>query len=301
MKKIFAIICSILFILVSSTLCQAKTVTDEAGRTVQVPDDPKRVIALAPSITEIIFDLGQEHRLRGVTQFSNFPEAATQLPRVGSYVHLDLEKIVSLKPDLCIAIKDGNPIAMIRRLESLKIPIYAVSPENFNSVMDTIRRIGDLLNSHERAKSLTENLARRVRHIRSEISGATHHPGVFFQIGLAPIVSAGTDTFIHQLITLAGGRNLAKGPVAYPRFSREQVLVLSPEIIVITSMAREGGFEDVKAEWYSWPHLPAVRNERVFIIDSDLVNRPTSRLVAGLEQLAELIHPELFKKDDKKE
>ena len=271
----------------------AKTVTDQLGRYVIVPDNPKRVVALAPSITEIIFGLGQAHRLKGVTTYSDFPPEAQKLPKVGSYVHLDLEKIVALKPDLCIAIKDGNPRVIAQRLESLNIPVYAVDPDNLASIMKTVLEIGGLLDAQERADRLVESMHTRIRKVKTLVAKAAHRPGVFFQIGVSPIVSVGTHTFIHELIVLAGGTNLAAGPVSYPRFSREQVLALSPEVIIITSMERSAVFEKVKAEWEKWPHMPAVRNQRIYVEDSNFFDRPTPRLVDGLELLIRLIHPEL--------
>ena len=272
----------------------AGTVTDQLGRQVNVPDNPQRIVALAPNITEIIFALGQEHRLKGVTRYSDFPSEAAKLFKVGSYVHLDLERIVSLKPDLCIAIKDGNPRLVAQRLESLKIPVYAVDPKNLDTIMKTIIEIGKLLDAGEKAKMLVQNMHSRIQRVKSLVEKAAHRPGVFFQIGISPIVSVGTPTFIHELIVLAGGTNLASGPIPYPRFSREQVLALSPEVFIITSMARAAVFEKVKAEWSQWPNLPAVRNQRIYLQDSNLFDRPTPRLVGGLELLVRLIHPELF-------
>ena len=272
----------------------AGTVTDQLGRQVNVPDNPQRIVALAPNITEIIFALGQEHRLKGVTRYSDFPSEAAKLFKVGSYVHLDLERIVALKPDLCIAIKDGNPRLVAQRLESLKIPVYAVDPKNLDTIMKTIIEIGKLLDAGEKAKMLVQNMHSRIQRVKSLVEKAAHRPGVFFQIGISPIVSVGTPTFIHELIVLAGGTNLASGPIPYPRFSREQVLALSPDVFIITSMARAAVFEKVKAEWSQWPNLPAVRNKRIYLEDSNLFDRPTPRLLGGLELLVRLIHPELF-------
>lgn len=272
----------------------ARTVTDQLGRTVAVPDEPRRIVSLAPNITEIIFALGQEHRLMGATRYSDFPPEAKKLPKVGSYVHLDLEKIVALKPDLCIAIKDGNPIAVAKRLESLKIPVYAVNPRNLETIMQTVLEIGGLINAEKKADLLVKDMDIRIQKVKSLVTNVAHRPRVFFQIGVSPIVSVGTHTFIHGLIVLAGGTNLAQGPISYPRFSREQVLALSPEVIIITSMARAAVFEQVKAEWNKWPDLPAVRNQRIFLEDSNFFDRPTPRLVDGLELLVRLIHPELF-------
>lgn len=272
----------------------AKTVIDGAGRTVEVPDNPQRVVTLAPSITEIVFELGQQHRLKGVTQFSNYPPEASLLPKVGSYIHLDLEKIVALNPDICIATKDGNPIAVIERLEALNIPVYVVNPRNFETVMSTLQDLGNLFNSGAQAKALIKNLTQRLQRIKTRVATVNERPSLFFQIGVSPIVSVGTDTFIHELITLAGAKNLAAGPKDYPRFSKEEVLALMPEVIIITSMARGEIFEKVRADWSSWTQLPAAQNNRILMINSDLVDRPSPRLITGLEQLTELIHPGLF-------
>jgi iron complex transport system substrate-binding protein len=292
-KAIVLMITVILFIAIG-TSSHAKTVTDQLGRKITVPDNPQRVVALAPSITEIIYALGQENLLKGVTLYSDFPPAAMSLPKVGSYVQLNLEKIVALKPDLCIAIKDGNPRMVANRLESLNIPVYAVDPRNLETVMQTVLEIGNLLNASQRAYLLVQRMRSRVLKVKSLVAKSAYRPRVFFQIGITPIVSIGTHTFIHELIVLAGGKNLAQGPVAYPRFSREQVLVLSPEVFIITSMARAAVFEQVKAEWSRWPNMPAIRDHRIFLEDSNFFDRPTPRLVDGLELLVKLIHPEIF-------
>ena len=293
-KKLISF-CGCVLALVISLIPRATagTFVDQLGRRVTLPNNPQRVISLAPSITEIIYALGQENRLKGVTRYSDFPIEATNLPKVGSYVRPDLERIVALKPDLCIATKDGNPKEVIDRLETLKIPVYVVNPRNLKTVLETIKEIGRILNAVGNAENLLTNLQDRIQRVSALISRDTYRPGVFLQIGISPIVSVGTDTFLHELIVLAGGKNLADGDTPYPRFSREQVLALAPEIFIVTSMARQAIFEQVKAEWRRWPTMPAVRDERIFLVDSNLLDRPTPRLVDGLELLVKLIHPEL--------
>jgi len=282
-------------LLLASFQVSAKEVVDQLGRRVRVPEHPIRIVALAPSITEIVFALDAGDRLKGVTRFSNFPPQAENLPKVGSYVQLDLEKIMAIQPDLCIAVKDGNPKEIIERLDRLGVPVYAVDPRNLRALTETILEIGNLLDVMPRAKTLVQQMEEKTRIITSKIAGATQRPAVFFQIGIAPIISAGTDTFIHELITLAGGINLAQGPTPYPRFSREQILSLSPEVFIITTMTRGVSFDQIKAEWQRWPQMPAVKNNRIHLIDSDLVDRASPRLVEGLEVLAQLIHPMLFR------
>ena len=272
----------------------AKTLTDQAGRRVQIPDDPQRVVSLAPSITEIVFALGREDRLKGVTTYSNFPPAAARLPKVGSYVRLDLERIVALRPDLCIAVKDGNPKAAVDRLQALGVAVFALDPRSVPTVIEAVLAMGAVLGAEERAEALVRDMRSRIERVKARLAGADRRPRVFFQIGDAPIVSVGTHTFAHELIGLAGGTNVSAGPAAYPRYSREQAIGLSPEVIVISSMDRTGSIERTRREWDRWPGVPAVRDGRIHLVDSDLFDRPSPRLVEGLEQLAGFIHPELF-------
>jgi iron complex transport system substrate-binding protein len=158
--------------------------------------------------------------------------------------------------------------------------------------MDTIQRIGNLLDARDRADSLVQDLKARIKRVRERAAQAARRPRVFFQIGITPIVSAGTPTLIHELIEIAGGRNVAEGSSPYPRFSREEVLALAPEVIVISSMARQAVFQEIKAQWEQWEQIPAAANGRVHLVDSDLFDRPSPRVVDGLEILAELIHPQ---------
>ena len=269
-------------------------VTDLLGRRMTIPQNPGRVVSLAPNITEIVYAQGQAHRLVGATTYSDYPAAAGTLPKVGSYVHLDLERIVSLAPDLCLAIKDGNPIAAISRLEYLGIPVYAVDPRDLESVMDTLSRIGGLLQADKEAEKLVLGMRHRIQIVENLVAKTLNRPGLFFQIGVSPIVSVGTNTFIHELIVRSGARNLAEGNIPYPRFSKEQVLGMSPDIIIITSMSRKAVFEKIKQDWYQWTNLPAVKNNRIYFKDSSLFDRPSPRLVDALEIMVRLVHPEMF-------
>lgn len=272
----------------------AEELKDQLGRMVSVPRNPQRIVCLAPSIAEIMFALGQEQRVVGVTAYSDFPPEALDLPKVGSYVHLDLERIVALRPDLCFAIRDGNPRLVAQRLEHLKIPVYAVDPRDLGSVMATLHEMGEILNAEKEAREVVRLMESRIERVRNAISTVSHTPRVFFQIGLSPIVSAGTDTFLHELISLSGGENLAQGPVMYPRLTREQVVALHPDVLIITTMTRGAAFDRIQDDWAAWDHMPAVKNRRIHVVDSDLFDRPSPRLVDALEVLARLIHPESF-------
>ncbi len=269
--------------------------TDQAGRRVIVPERAERLVSLAPSITEIVFDLGRGDRLVGATIYSTWPEAAKRIPRVGSYVKLDLEKIVSLRPDLCLAIKDGNPEHTVERLAGLGIPVYVIDPKDMDGIIAAIRGIGAVIGAKKRAEKIAAGMRRAIDSIRARTDRAEKRPRVFFQIDAAPIISAGNGTFINELIALAGGVNVAAGPDPYPRFSWEDVIALAPEVVIIASMA--GGYspEELKKSWRRWPQIPAVRNGNLHVIDANLVDRPTPRLVEGLAAFARTIHPELFR------
>ncbi|HAY21740.1 MAG TPA: cobalamin-binding protein [Desulfobacterales bacterium] len=291
--KVILVACLALYFMLLPPPAFARTVSDQLGREVKIPENPQRLVTLAASLTEIVFALNQEHRLVGVEQFSNYPAAAENLPKVGSYISPDVERIVALRPDLCLAIKDGNPRHRVEWLESLGIPVYAVDPRNLEGVIATVYEIGHLLNAGDQAEALAKDLFQRRQHIISLVGRSVHRPRVFLQIGISPIVSAGSHTFLDELITTAGGVNLTAGKVPYPRFSQEQVLALQPEVIIITSMTRGEIFERVKAFWHQWSTLPAARDNRIYLVDSDIVDRPSPRIFAGLEALFGLLHPEL--------
>ena len=299
-KKTHIILALVLIFLLQAVLLIAGSVTDQVGRTLVVPENPTRVIALAPSITEIIYDLGQEKRLVGVTQYSTYPSEAELLPRVGSYVRLDIEKIVALKPDLCLATKDGNPKHIVDKIVSLGIPVYVINPQNLQQIMDTITRLGSLLHAEQTAAALVSDMEKRIGQVQARIKNRPDRPRVFFQIDAEPLFSAGTNTFIHELIELAGGINTTAGEVSYPRYSWEDIIVLQPEIVLISSMAGGLAPEYLLNSWKKWNLLSAVKNDQIFVVDAELFDRPTPRLVDGLEVIAAIIHPELFIKSDQK-
>jgi iron complex transport system substrate-binding protein len=294
MPRTYIILTLVMTLLLQSGDLLAGPVTDQIGRALVAPENPTRVIALAPSITEVIYDLDQEKRLVGATQYSTHPSEAKSLPRVGSYVRLDIEKIVALRPDLCVAIKDGNPKHIIDKIVSLGIPVYVIDPRSLLQIMDTITRLGDLLHAERAAADLVDDMEKRIERVQTLVGGARSKPRVFFQIDAEPLFSAGNNTFIHELIELAGGINTAAGENPYPRYSWEDILVLQPEIVLISSMAGGLDPEDLVKTWRKWDQLSAVNNDKVFVVDADLFDRPTSRLVDGLEVIAGIIHPEVF-------
>ncbi|MEW6518169.1 MAG: cobalamin-binding protein [Thermodesulfobacteriota bacterium] len=274
-------------------LSHAAALIDQTGRSVEVPDEPKRIISLMPSLTEMVFELGQGERIIAVTQYSDDPPAAARLPRVGSYVHLDLERIVALRPDLCLAYRDGNPQIILDRLAALGIPVYTFDPRSLEGIMDAVSRLGVVVHAEARAAGQVALMQKQLQEVEARVARIGQRPRVFFQIDASHLVSAGSNTFIHKLITRAGGINLAAGDTPYPRYSWEDVLLMQPEVVIVTSMAGGYSEEQLKAAWIKWPQLPAVRDKRLYAVAADEFDRPTTGLFTSLGKLAEMLHPEL--------
>jgi len=269
------------------------TYKDALGRKVTLAGAPARIIPLAPSITEILYYLGLGDRVLGVTEYSNYPPEAALKPSIGSYVNPNIEKIISLSPDLVIGTKDGNLPASVSLLEEAKIPVYVINPRNVKDVISTIRDIGSLCGVSDRAGQLADVLQKRLDLIETLVSKG-QKPNVFLQINVSPIMTVNGTTFQNDLIRLAGGINISAGePITYPRISIEEVIRKRPDIIIITAMGNEGEFEKAKEDWMKWPSIPAVKNNRVFLVNPDLIDRPSQRMIDGLEALARLIHPEV--------
>ena len=275
------------------TVSPAATFKDALGRTVTLKTPPKRIVSMAPSLTEILYYLGLEDRIAGVTQFSYYPPEAARKPNVGSYINLNAERIVSLNPDLAIGTKDGNKPTTVRLLEQAGIPVYIVNPRNIEDVISTIYAIGELCGVEKRAKELSTRLGTRVNRIYAKTM-SLKRPLVFLQINIKPIMTVNKNTFHHDVIRLAGGDNMARDePITYPRISIEEVMRKGPDVIIISSMERGGSFERARKGWMKWSSIPAVKERRVHLINSDLLDRPSPRIVKGLETMARLIHPEV--------
>jgi len=278
-----------------ATAAYSATFKDALGREISVPAPPKRLIALAPNLTEILYALGLGDRVVGVTNHCNYPAEASLKPKVGSYIHLNVEQIISLSPDLVIGTVDGNERYVLDLLEQAHIKVFFVNPRNVRQAIEAISTIGVVCGLPDKARQLSGELTLRVNRVVEAVRDS-ERPLVFLQINIQPIMTVNRNTVHHDLIHLAGGDNMtADEPVTYPRISLEEVIHRKPEVIVISSMEREGRFEKARQDWLQWTSIPAVQMGRVHLIDSDLIDRPSPRVVDGLEIMAKLLHPEAFR------
>ncbi len=293
MKRHFKIPAPLLafLLLCLSATAGARQLTDQAGRVVKIPDHPERIVSLIPSITEMVFLLDKGDIIVGTPDYSNRPDAAKRVPVIGSYARPDLERIMALSPDLCLASQDGNPLYVVRRLEQLGVPVFILAPRDIEGIEQAILLLGQLLGAKGRAGRIVSCMKTRCAVIDNVVARTHHRPKVFFQVDVSPIISAGTGTFIDTLITRAGGVNLAAGPQAYPRYSWEDIIAMRPEVVLLSSMAGGYNRKDLLSFWLKWPQIPAVKNRHVYVVDADLFDRPVPRSVEGLEMLFRLLHP----------
>jgi len=304
LKEIATFLLAIIFVLIfiptliktSASNAATLKLKDEVGREVTFSYPPKRIVSLAPNITEILFGLGLDEEVVGVSIHCNYPDKANSRTRVGSYISIDFERVVSLRPELIIATGAGNTKEMVERLERLGFRTFVIFPKRFDDVLRSIHHLGQVVAREKEASFIIQSMKERKKRILERIKGEVP-PKVFLQIGESPIVTVGKGSFGDDLIRLAGGENIAGNDrEMYPRLSMEEILRRSPEVILVSSMNPKGDYERVLREWERWKMIPAVKNGRVHLIDSDLIDRPSPRIIIGLEEMARWVHLERFKK-----
>lgn len=280
---IFSISIEIAFI----RFAYCKNVYDQTSRKLNIPENPQRVISLAPNITEFIFALGKEDILKGVSLFSDYPHKTALINKIGSYARLDIEKIVALKPDLCIGIKEGGRPQDIKRIEGFNIPVYIADPVNLESMILALLDISFIINAEKQGETLAASMRQRIENVCLQAANFPKNPRVFIQIDTEYMITAGRDTFINSLIEKAGGLNVALKYDGYPKLNREAVLLMNPEVIIISDAIekKESSFKKAKNLWNRFSDINAVKNKNIFYIDANILSRPGPRLVDGLESL----------------
>lgn len=270
------------FALVVQLCCADVVVRDDTGTEVRLPRPARRVIALAPNIAETLLAAGAGDRLVGAVQYSDYPPAAKQVPRVGSSAQVDLEAIVALKPDLVIGWKTGNSPAHIEKIRRLGIPVYLNEPDRIDAVADDLERYGILLGEPQGARAAAEYRA-RLAGLRARYSSQSRLR-VFYEVWKEPLTTVGGAQIISDAIRVCGGENVFGAlPQMAPTVTVEAVLAADPDAIVASGMdeARPEWLDD----WRRWPSLKAVAGNNLFFVPPDIIQRHTPRLLDGTERL----------------
>jgi iron complex transport system substrate-binding protein len=274
------------------------SVADDLGRTVIVKQLPQRIVSLAPSNTEIVYALGLGDKLVGVTQYCDYPADALNKEKVGGYSDVDVEKVVSLKPDLILA-EDIHKKEVIPALERLGFTCYALVPHNLDEIMNSVLTIGKLTGANKEAQDIVSDMQRRIKYITDKTSGLSdaQRLKVLYVIWHEPIMSVGGNTPIHEMIAKAGGISIVDAAtIGFPTLSLEEVINSNPQVIVANVESYPGGDAPLQG-MLSEPRLKvveAVVKSKVYGINASLVNRSVPRIIEGLEWLSAIIHPELF-------
>jgi iron complex transport system substrate-binding protein len=264
--------------------------TDGIGRQIAVKTKPQRIISLAPNVTEILFALGLGDRVIGVTTYCDFPDQAKTKEKIGDTLHPNLERIIALKLELVVVTTSSQLENLARKLDGLQIPVYVANPRTIRDVIISIRELGKVTGATAEADKLADEMGERIVQVELRVKNLPT-PSVFYVLQTGPLITAGRNTFINDLITLAGWQSISSEETAdYPQFSRETVIARAPEIIVVpaghgTDLVR---VEDLRRDF---PTTPAVRNNRIVRVNPGWVDRPGPRIVDGLELLARGLHP----------
>ena len=271
----------------------ATSILDETGRRVKIPAEVKRVVSLAPNLTEIVFALGRGDQLAGDTDFCDYPPEATKKPHVGGPVNPNFEQIVALKPDLILA-TSINRRETVDALDRLGLPVFITDPHSVNEMISTVEHIGAALHSEESAGTLASDLRARLADLDRRLAG-TMPRRVLFVVWTDPLISVGRGTFIADALRHAGAQSVVETAAEWPRISLEEVVRLQPEYIVFASAHAGDTQPDIDAlrSRPGWRELDALRRRNVVVI-SDAINRPAPRMMDAMEQLARALHPESF-------
>lgn len=270
---------------------EPRVFTDGLKRSVIVAAKPRRIVSLAPNITEMLFALGLGESVAGVTGYCDYPPEAASKPRVGDTLRPDLERIVALKPDLVVVSTSSQLEALTAKLGELSIPVYVTNPRTVREVAASIRDLGEVTGASARGAEIAAEMERRIAAVESRVRDLPR-VRVLYVLQTAPLITAGRGTFINDLISLAGGISISGEEQAdYPQFSRETVIARAPQAIVApeahgAAMVRE---EDLRRDYAA---TPAARSGRILRVNPDWVDRPGPRIVEGLEQMAQALHPE---------
>ena len=278
-RRAFALVATLWPLLASAEV----SVTDDTGVAVTLKQPARRIVTLAPHLAETLFAAGAGERLVGTVEYSDFPEAAKKVPRVGGYSRLDLEAVVALKPDLIVAWHSGNAPANVEKLRGFGFPVYVSQPDRIEDVAREIERLGRLAGTSAVADAAAENFRNRLDGLRRQYEKKAK-VRTFYQIWKQPLSTVGGRQIISSVIRLCGGENVFGDQQALaPVVSVEAVVAADPEAIIASGMgeARPEWLDD----WKRWPAISAVARNNLFFVPPELIQRHTPRLLDGAEHL----------------
>lgn len=251
---------------------------DDAGGAVVLAGPAQRIVSLSPHITELLYAAGAGGRIVGAVDYSDYPPQAKQIPRVGAYNALDMERIVALRPDLVVAWGSGNGMGVAGKLKTLGLRVFVSEPRTLEDVATSLERFGRLAGSDQTGRAAAAAFHARFDTLRRRYATRSA-VSVFYQVWHRPLMTVNGEHLISRVIELCGGRNVFADLTALaPSIDIEAVLAADPQAIILSD-------ENSRALWRTWPRLAAVQHDHVFFIHPDLLHRHTPRILDGAEQL----------------
>ena len=272
-----------------------REVVDETGRTVRIAQPVRRIVSLAPNITETLYALGLQDLLAGDTDYCDYPAAAKLKPKVGGAINPSLESIVNLHPDLVLVTKSLNRLETVRSLDHLGIPSYATDPHTVQDIISSMERLAEMLGAQQTGATLGQEMERQLAQIEQRIAPMPT-ARVLFVVWREPLISVGTGTFIADALRVAGAKSIVDSTQSWPQVNLEEVVRQQPDFLVFAESHPPSSTPeslDVLADLPGWRILTAVQNRRYAIV-SDAVDRPSPSIVSAIENLARQLHPEAF-------
>lgn len=267
------------------------TVIDDSGATVTLAQPATRIVSLAPANTEIVYAIGAGDKMVAGTSYDDYPEEAKSLPKIGDFANPSVEKIASFQPDLILA-AGGIQAGLRSKFEKLGVQVYVVDPTTYEGVMASITALGKLAGTSDEAQQVVDTMKQAQADVQGKV-GSLDKATTFLEIYSEPLMTAGSDTFIDDMITIAGGQNIgAEAGSGFPNFSTEVLVQKDPVVYVADSGSMSEPGDISKRAGFS--ELTAVKGGRVYVIDDNLIARPGPRLAQGLQELAKMIHPEAY-------
>lgn len=265
------------------------SIVDDLGNKITFGKAPERIISLAPNITEIIYALRCGDKLAGSTLYCYYPEEAKNLEKVGDLLTVNLEKVVSLKPDLVFITVEGNAKEYSDKLRELGVKIFISNPRNYDGIKKTVLDIAEILDKKDLADSLIKNWDNRVNYIKNVLMDKTPKKGAFM-VSLSPIMLAGKNTFINSLMETVNIKNIAEdSPMNYPVFSREEILQRNPEYMIVPENTI-GDIKEFLKIYPEWKRIDAVKNNKIIWVDPDISTRPGPRFIEAVEFLFQRLY-----------
>ncbi len=296
-RKKFGFIIFVLLFTLIPVHAQNKIFTDALGFITEMDAPPKRIISLAPNITEILFALDLGDRVIGVTRFCDYPPEATRKEKIGGLVDPNLEKIIALKPDLIIGFR-GNPILLLKRMQKFNLPVYVLEMGiTIDSVFTVIETVANITWTEEKAAKLLQPIKQRYQNIITALDREKKIPKVFVFLHGVGLWTCGKNSFMDDLLTKAKGKNIA-GSIQkkWLLFSQEQLIAENPHFIIILSKSREAFLEakETISKGTYLKNLQAVIKGNMYFLDENLATRPGPRIIEALDNLARIFHPDAF-------